>query len=115
MIISCTYQLLTENRSCNPSFGGVGKGILVREIDALDGLCARACDQAGISFKMLNISKGPAVWGPRAQIDRQIYKKCVLELLKSCKNLKIVEDSVEQVVIDQNKIRGCILSMNRNY
>ncbi|KAG2198385.1 hypothetical protein INT47_009790 [Mucor saturninus] len=98
--------LLTQNKdtigemSCNPSFGGVGKGVLVREIDALDGVCGRISDLAGIQFKVLNKSKGPAVYGPRAQIDRKLYKKHLQEYLKDYPNLTIQSGSVADLVLN---------------
>ncbi|PWA16701.1 hypothetical protein CCH79_00017495 [Gambusia affinis] len=92
--------------SCNPSLGGVGKGHLVREVDALDGLCGRAGDWAGINFSVLNRSKGPAVWGPRAQLDRQRYREFIqiqlfylqAELL-STPRLTLLEGSVEELLV----------------
>ncbi|KZT66489.1 glucose-inhibited division protein A subfamily [Daedalea quercina L-15889] len=88
--------------SCNPSFGGVGKGTLAREVDALDGVCARVADKAGIQFQILNNSKGPAVWGPRAQIDRKLYKKHMQEALHGYRNLDIHAASVFDVVINHS-------------
>lgn len=85
--------------SCNPSFGGIGKGIIMREIDALDGLAGRVIDKAGVQFKVLNRKKGPAVWGPRAQIDRALYKKHMKEELINYPGLSVVQGSVSDIVV----------------
>lgn len=92
--------------SCNPSFGGIGKGHLMREVDALDGLCGRICDISGINYKMLNRSKGPAVWGPRAQIDRVLYKTNLQSELFQATNLTIIESSVEDLVLKEPHTDG---------
>lgn len=89
--------------SCNPSMGGVGKGTLIREVDALDGVAAKVTDLAGIQFKMLNRSKGAAVWGPRAQIDRQIYLKQMQKELKNYPNLKLLEGKVKDLIVDTRR------------
>ncbi|XP_024892415.1 protein MTO1 homolog, mitochondrial [Temnothorax curvispinosus] len=85
--------------SCNPSFGGIGKGHLMREVDALDGVCCRICDISGIHYKVLNKRKGPAVWGLRAQIDRALYKKHLQAELFNMPGLHIYESSVEDLIL----------------
>ena len=92
--------------SCNPAIGGLAKGQLVREVDALDGLMGRAIDRAGIQFRMLNRSKGPAVWGPRAQADRALYRKAMQALIAGQENLTVIEGAAEDLVIEKDQVTG---------
>lgn len=98
--------------SCNPSIGGVAKGTIVREIDALDGLMGKCADLSGTHFKVLNASKGPAVWSPRCQIDRKLYKKAMNELLYQYKNIDIIEAEVTDIIVENNKVKGVIINNN---
>ena len=100
--------------SCNPAIGGLGKGHLVREIDALDGLMGRVADQAGIQFRLLNRSKGPAVQGPRTQADRKLYRRAMQRAIAETANLTVVEGGVEDFIVSSNSVTGVVLADGRN-
>ena len=99
--------------SCNPAIGGLGKGHLVREIDALDGLMGRVADQAGIQFRVLNRSKGPAVQGPRAQADRKLYRAAMQAAIRATPGLEVIEEAVEDLCVDHGMVTGVLTADGR--
>ncbi|WP_140984286.1 tRNA uridine-5-carboxymethylaminomethyl(34) synthesis enzyme MnmG [Asticcacaulis tiandongensis] len=114
LLLTHRFETLGE-MSCNPAIGGLGKGHLVREIDALDGVMGRMADIGGIQFKMLNRSKGPAVRGPRAQIDRKRYREAMQAELSQTENLSIIEAAVEDLILEGNQVIGVIDAKGTEY
>ncbi|OUX54584.1 MAG: tRNA uridine-5-carboxymethylaminomethyl(34) synthesis enzyme MnmG [Pelagibacteraceae bacterium TMED287] len=101
--------------SCNPAIGGLGKGHLVREIDALDGVMGVVADKSGIQFRLLNKSRGPAVRGPRTQSDRALYKKHMQEILLNYENLTVIADAVTKFIFDENLIKGFVCQSGKQF
>ncbi len=111
-LVTHSFSTIGE-MSCNPAIGGLGKGHLVREIDALDGLMGRVADEAGIQFRVLNRSKGPAVQGPRAQADRKLYRQAMQAAMSSTPNLDVIEAAVEDLLVDSNRVSGVVTTDGR--
>src|ERR1700742_2248570 len=110
-----THKLETIGEmSCNPAIGGLGKGHLVREVAALGGLMGRLADAAGIQYRLLNRSKGPAVRGPRAQIDRKLYRQAMQAALAGQTNLEIRAVAVEDLVVEHGRVAGVIGASGRS-
>lgn len=95
--------------SCNPAIGGTAKGHLVKEIDALGGLMGRIADETGIQFRILNRSKGPAIWSPRSQNDREMYSIAAKKMLLGCENISLVQGTVDELMLENNEVRGVLI------
>lgn len=119
--LGAAVALITHRRdtigvmSCNPAIGGLGKGHLVREVDAFDGLMGRVADAAGIQFRLLNRRKGPAVRGPRTQADRKLYREAMSAQIEALANLTVIEGDVIDLIRDGSAIRGVILADEQHY
>jgi len=114
LLLTHKFETIGE-MSCNPAIGGLGKGHLVREIDALDGLMGRLADKAGIQFRMLNRSKGAAVRGPRSQIDRKLYREAMQAELAATPNLTIMAEAVEDLIVEDGKVVGVLGASGEPY
>ncbi len=114
LLLSHNIETLGQ-MSCNPAIGGIGKGHLVKEIDALGGIMARAIDQAGIQFRILNASKGPAVRATRAQADRVLYKQAIRHALENQPNLTLFQQAVEDLIIANGRVSGVVTQMGLNF
>jgi len=111
-----THKISTIGEmSCNPAIGGLGKGHLVREVDALDGVMGRAADASGIQFRMLNRSRGPAVRGPRTQSDRKLYRQAMQTAMAEIDNLSILEAAAEDLILEQGRCQGVVDMKGRTY
>jgi len=119
--MGCKTLLLTHNietlgqMSCNPAIGGIGKGHLVKEVDALGGLMARAIDLGGIQFRILNASKGPAVRATRAQADRALYKQAVRSVLENTPNLTLFQQAVDDLIVENQRVAGVVTQMGLKF
>src|SRR4030042_5691149 len=117
----CRRLLLTHNietlgaMSCNPSIGGIGKGHLVKEVDALGGAMAAATDEGGIQFRILNSSKGPAVRATRAQADRVLYKQAIRSRLENQPNLWLFQQAVDDLILDQDRVVGVVTQLGLRF
>lgn len=113
-LLTHRYDTIGE-MSCNPAIGGLGKGHLVREIDALDGLMGRVADEAGIQFRLLNRRKGPAVRGPRAQADRKLYRKAMQAAIEAQPNLTVIEGGVNDLLVENGAVAGVVTEDGRRF
>ncbi|MFZ3033273.1 MAG: FAD-dependent oxidoreductase, partial [Parvibaculum sp.] len=113
-LITHRYSTIGE-MSCNPAIGGLGKGHLVREIDALDGLMGRVADEAGIQFRLLNRRKGPAVRGPRAQADRKLSRNAMQAAIEAQPNLTVIEGGVNDLIVEDGAVAGVVTEGGRRF
>ncbi|MGD2136314.1 MAG: FAD-dependent oxidoreductase, partial [Gemmatimonadales bacterium] len=114
LLVTASLETIGQ-MSCNPAIGGIAKGTVVREIDAMGGIIGRAADRATIQFRILNRSKGPAVWAPRAQCDRGLYRRAVRSLLERWPRLDLMQGMVDAFLLDGAAVTGIETSDGRRY